>query len=191
MIIAVCGKKGSGKDSIANYLIEKYGFKREKFADPIKKIALIMYPTWGERHIEGDLKEIVDPEYGISPRQVMQVIGDDFAQKFLCENFPEYRETTGRKLWVRNLIKRIDLSQNYVISDMRYVHESHELHDKVDEVLIVKVERSSINNKDEHRSENQIRFITPDRLFTNDQGLDVLYKKVDNMIESSNFMREN
>ena len=36
MIIGCCGFQGSGKDTIADYLQNIYGFKRESFAGPLK-----------------------------------------------------------------------------------------------------------------------------------------------------------
>jgi dephospho-CoA kinase len=38
------GRAGSGKDTVADYLIEKYGFKRYSFAAKIKEIAQKMFP---------------------------------------------------------------------------------------------------------------------------------------------------
>ena len=35
-IVALSGWKGSGKDMVANYLVEKWGFQRVSFADPLK-----------------------------------------------------------------------------------------------------------------------------------------------------------
>ncbi len=36
LIVAISGWKGSGKDAAANHLMEKHGFKRLGFADPLK-----------------------------------------------------------------------------------------------------------------------------------------------------------
>ncbi len=41
--ILVTGCAGSGKDTVANYLIKKYGYKKFAFADPLKKISLILF----------------------------------------------------------------------------------------------------------------------------------------------------
>ena len=38
MLIGVCGKAGSGKDTIADYLVKKYNFKKIALADPIKRM---------------------------------------------------------------------------------------------------------------------------------------------------------
>src|SRR4051812_5088987 len=48
MIIGLTGSKGSGKDTIAAYLIKEYRFERRAFADPMKKsvAALFDIPPW-------------------------------------------------------------------------------------------------------------------------------------------------
>ena len=43
MIIGLAGKKGSGKDTIAEYLCAQYGFINYGFGDPIKEIGRIMF----------------------------------------------------------------------------------------------------------------------------------------------------
>lgn len=43
-VIAICGKAGSGKDTIANILVERAAFVRAAFADPLKRIAADL---WG------------------------------------------------------------------------------------------------------------------------------------------------
>ncbi len=38
MIIGIFGKKGHGKDTIADYLVDNYNFHKLSYAEPIKKI---------------------------------------------------------------------------------------------------------------------------------------------------------
>ena len=38
MLVGVCGKAGAGKDTVGDYLIEKYRFKKIALADPIKRM---------------------------------------------------------------------------------------------------------------------------------------------------------
>jgi hypothetical protein len=44
MLIALSGKKRRGKDTVANYLVEKYGFNKHGFADKVKEYAYAINP---------------------------------------------------------------------------------------------------------------------------------------------------
>ena len=56
MIIGLSGKKGSGKDTIAEYLCVQYGFINYGFGDPIKEIGRIMFDFTDEQ-LYGNKKE--------------------------------------------------------------------------------------------------------------------------------------
>jgi broad-specificity NMP kinase len=43
MIIVLIGKMGTGKTTIANYLISNYGFKKAAFADKVKELAVDLF----------------------------------------------------------------------------------------------------------------------------------------------------
>ena len=60
MLIGLLGKKRVGKDTVAEYLIEKYNFIRYAFADPIKEIAGIMF-NFSYEQLYGNQKEIIVP----------------------------------------------------------------------------------------------------------------------------------
>lgn len=55
-LVGFCGLMGSGKTFAADYLVEKYGYTKVKFAKPLKDMLRAMGLT--EEHIEGDLKEL-------------------------------------------------------------------------------------------------------------------------------------
>jgi pyruvate dehydrogenase E1 component alpha subunit len=38
MLVGICGRAGAGKDTIGDYLIQKYNFKKISLADPIKRL---------------------------------------------------------------------------------------------------------------------------------------------------------
>ena len=89
MIIGICGFKSSGKDTIADYLIQNYGFKRLSFASALKDIISIMF-DWPRDKLEGltkedrEWREQIDPWWSktlniqlLSPRYVMQYFGTD------------------------------------------------------------------------------------------------------------------
>ena len=91
MLIAILGKKHSGKDTIANFLIEKYGFTKYSFADPLKKGIQAFFNLTDQQLNDQKLKEEIDPRWGVSPRKLFQVIGTDFFQNSIRDFLPELK----------------------------------------------------------------------------------------------------
>ena len=42
-IIAICGAKRSGKDLLAKHIINKYGYEKISFAEPLKEIVKLIF----------------------------------------------------------------------------------------------------------------------------------------------------
>ena len=175
MIIGICGKKRSGKDTIADILVNTYDFKKYAFGDPIKKVAKIIF-NFSEEQLYGESKDLVDERWGISPREFFQKFGTDYGQYYFNEQFPNILKDKPRNLWVEVFHQWYENQRNndrnlkIVISDVRFQHEI----DKIKELggYIIKVERNSINLKDSHLSENEIDNIHMDNfnLIINNEG---------------------
>lgn len=56
--IALCGYKRSGKDTVADILVERYGYTKVSFAEPLKEMALAIDPA-----IPGDDYQVYDLSY--------------------------------------------------------------------------------------------------------------------------------
>lgn len=174
MIVAITGKKHAGKTTAAQYLVDTHGFREYAFAEPMK-ISLMVIFDWTSRHVYGDLKEELDPRWGISPRQALQHIGTEWGQFGLPAAFPEFAQVTGRKLWVRRFAAihaRAHRCTRWVISDLRFPHELEELR-RIDDTLVVKIVRPGHESGDTHASE-QIDEIEPDQTIINDGTIEQL-----------------
>ena len=90
-IIALCGYKGSGKDAVANILVNNYGYTHLKFATKIKKICKILFDFTDADMEEQHLKKIPSNQWGISPRDSMIYVGTNIGQyeipKFLNKDY--------------------------------------------------------------------------------------------------------
>lgn len=53
MIIVLCGIAGSGKDTIADILVNSHGFQKESFAKPIKEMVKLAYPDFTDYDLYG------------------------------------------------------------------------------------------------------------------------------------------
>lgn len=176
MIIGMLGQKRVGKDSAADYICAYHPmFTKVSLAEPMKRAIMAIF-DWTDEHVNGSLKEVVDPFWGISPRQALTSLGTEWAQKVLCEMFPMFATVTGRKLWVKSLLRKHQ-GKDIVIADVRFQHEV----DAIREIggKIIKIERPSLVNTDTHESEQAWKITTYDDLIINDDTLTKYYQRVE------------
>jgi hypothetical protein len=169
MIIGIAGKKGTGKDTAAEYISKTFNLKKVSFAGPIKAALNIIF-DWTDDVWKQDKKELIDNRWGISPRQAAQHLGTEWAQFGLSDSFSQYAYTTGRKLWVRRV-----LTDNIVISDVRFPHEAEAIWEYGG--ITIKLERNT-DTVDLHPSEVEIDDIPNQFVITNNETVEVLYERL-------------
>lgn len=189
MIIGLCGKKRVGKDTVAGYLVNKYGFVKYSFGQPIKEVAKIMF-DFSDEQLNGNLKEKIDPRWGISPRQFFQNFGTEYMQYIFPEHFPDSLKVVPEKcFWVQRFViwynneKKKNPDINVVIADVRFKHEIQVL--KTMKSYLIKIDNNRINNLDEHNSENELNELKKDDynyIIHNNTSIDNLYKNIDTII---------
>jgi len=125
MIIGIAGFQGSGKDTIADYLQNIYGFKRDSFAATLKDAVAAVF-GWDRELLEGRTKEsrawreTVDPWWAnrlnmpdLTPRLVLQKWGTEVARR-------SWHDDT----WIASLENKLSKAQNdIVITDVRFPNE--------------------------------------------------------------------
>lgn len=125
MIIGVCGFIGSGKDTVADYLTNFHGFRRESFANSLKDAVSHVF-GWDRTMLEGRTKharewrEQLDlwwserlgiPE--LTPRWVLQNWGTEVCRKAFHDD-----------IWIASLENKLRNSKDdIVISDCRFPNE--------------------------------------------------------------------
>lgn len=144
-VIGICGLIGSGKDTFANYLVEKYDFVKLSFASALKDVLCAVF-GWDRQMIEGDTKEsrewrnTVDQWWSkrlgipdLTPRKMLQLWGTD-----LC------RREFHNEIWIASLQRKIEqlpADKNVVVCDCRFPEEI-DLIKSFNNNLIIKVERN-------------------------------------------------
>jgi len=125
MIIGVCGFIGSGKDTIADYLVNFHEFRRESFASTLKDAVSAVF-GWDRTMLEGRTKEArewreqVDPWWAarldmptLTPRWVLQYWGTEVCRKAFHDD-----------IWIASLENKLRNSRDHVvISDCRFPNE--------------------------------------------------------------------
>lgn len=145
MIIALSGPAGCGKSTVAEYLSENFGFRRVRFAGPLKEMLRALYRSAGleedaiEARIEGPLKEIPDTLLcGRTPRHAMQTLGT------------EWRDLINRDLWSRIWLSSA-MQGPCVVEDMRFEHEYDVV--KAHGGIVVRIDRPGMKKSHAHSSE--------------------------------------
>lgn len=110
MIIGLSGKARSGKDTAANYICDRFGFSKYSFAKPIKDCGELLF-GWDERHRDGELKEVADPDLGFSPREFYQKFG------MFC------RESLRDDVWILLASMFVESHENVIVPDVRFQNE--------------------------------------------------------------------
>ena len=131
MIIGVCGFIGSGKDTIADYLTNFHGYRRESFANTLKDAVSAVF-GWDRTMLEGRTKqarewrEQVDPWWAerlnmpnLTPRWVLQYWGTEVCRKAFHDD-----------IWIAALENKLRNSKDdIVISDCRFSNEIKSIKD--------------------------------------------------------------
>ncbi len=182
-IVAICGKKRSGKDTIADYISSRYGYDKVKFANVLKDLCKNAF-NLSNYQVEYDGKDVVDTRYDKTPRQIMQYIGTDLMQFEMQKFMPKI----GRLVWTTSLLESTK-NKYIVISDMRFKHEAEEVLRYDPSAIILMVDRLACNNViDTHVSENATNDIPFNFYVKNDKGIEDLHKIVDDMMKSSQIL---
>lgn len=123
-IIAICGFIGAGKDTVADYLVNFHGYRRESFANSLKDAVGVVF-GWDREMLEGRTKasrewrETRDEWWSarlkqdITPRWVLQYWGTEVVRKGFHDD-----------MWVASLEHRLLSSKDdIVITDCRFPNE--------------------------------------------------------------------
>jgi len=178
LIIGVVGKKGSGKDTLADYVIRSSTKKIEKMsmASPIKDACRILFDL-SEEQLHGSLKEDIDNRWGLSPRSMFQWLGTDV-----------FRERFDLNFWIAHAEHRIrrimDSHDMIIIPDIRFVNEA-EMVMSFKNHMLIRVVRSDREADDPHKSETEMERIPTswiDHVIPNDGSLDEFYSKISDIV---------
>jgi hypothetical protein len=203
MIIGVCGFIGSGKDTIADYLTNFHGFRRESFAASLKDAVAGVF-GWDRVMLEGRTKEAREwrerrddwwsNKLGmeITPRWVLQYWGTEVCRKGFHDD-----------IWITSLENKLRNSRDdVVISDCRFPNEIKSI--KSAGGIVVRVVRgdepewynyaTAVNNGDIsqqryldsfniHASETAWVGTDFDRVLDNNSTIDTLFKQVEQLVQ--------
>lgn len=177
-IIAVSGKKRSGKDTFCKiakkYLQEKYNleYQNKKFADKLKLICSIMTGTPLEYWYDGSHYDDIIPMWNITIREFMQKLGTEGTREILHPD-----------TWIFSLFSDYKKDDKWIITDLRFQNEALFLSNRGS--IRVRVNRPGLKSKDKHQSEIDLdKYKGFDYIISNDSTIEDFEIKVKKIIDN-------
>ena len=211
MILGICGLIGSGKDTIADYLVNFHEFRRDSFAGSLKDAVAFVF-GWDREMLEGRTKqsrewrERVDPWWSkrldmpnLTPRWILQYWGTEVCRKGFNDD-----------IWIASLENKLqNTTDNVVISDCRFVNEIAAIKNAGGKVVWVKrgplpmwydtallanrgnvIEKKLMLESGIHASEWSWIGTDFDAVIDNNQGIEDLYKSIESLVNKQEFLGE-
>jgi hypothetical protein len=191
MLIGICGLIGSGKDTVAQRLVDEHSYKRDSFAKSLKDAVSSMF-NWDRDLLEGNTStsrawrekpdDFWSKRFGkeVTPRWVLQYFGTEVMRQGMHD-----------AIWVDSCIGRYK-GQNTVISDTRFPNEIKRIKENGGVILLVKrfkdpdwftsYVEGNIEPKGIHSSEYMWAKSDFDYTIENSGSLEKLNVKVDDII---------
>ena len=172
MLIGICGKAGSGKDTVADFFKSEYGYESAAFADHLKAVTSLAFGLDEKYFHDQELKTKVVPMFGITPREMIQKVGTECFRKIFDDDF-----------WVKHvdMLYRdsLDSGFNFVVTDCRFENEVMWIRNNGG--IVINVSNPQVDDVvlNGHVSELGINPDLIDYVIDNDDTIAMLYNKLE------------
>ena len=163
MLIGIAGSARSGKDTAADFYCDRFGFVKYSFAQPLKEAIKVMF-SLNEDHVNGNLKEVVLDDLGVSPRYLMQTLGTEWG-----------RNTVNNDVWLLAAKRNLATADGYgvVIPDVRFENEADFIRENGG--LLLHISRENKVQVLNHASENGVSIKPGEHCIENNGSIDDFY----------------
>ncbi len=175
-----------GKDTAAEYLERWPGIKRVAFADTLKNVASDLFGlSYEQCYGSVSIKEKVDPRYNLTPREIMQGLGEKMREIYSDIWIDTVLNITIPQLREQGLCK-------FVISDVRYPNEAEKIKEAGGVVVKITREGSGVTVGADHSSETAMRDYTDYyKVIENNGTLDEFFLSIYDLAEEIGWLKSN
>lgn len=132
-VVGLAGFAQSGKTTAALHLEKKYGIRRKHIAEPLRAMLAVLLKANGmssemiTRYLEGDLKEQLIPELGVTSRYAQITLGTEWG-----------RELIGNDLWANTWERGIKDGDSVMNDSVRFPNEADAIRRRGGVVIMIK-----------------------------------------------------
>lgn len=174
-LIGISGYARSGKDTVGQYLVERYGYQRVAFADAVRHAVLLLDPMvkceFGYVRlghiVQSDGWDAAKVNYD-EIRRLLQVMGTEVGRMLLGEN-----------VWIEIAGRKMEGLDRVVITDVRFENEAAAIREWGGQVW--RINRPGVGAVNGHASE-ALAFDS-DVIVENDGALSDLFSTVDSLLD--------
>jgi hypothetical protein len=192
IVVGLTGYARSGKDTVADRLVEEHDFEKVSFAKPLKDMLLKLNPQVGVRWtwrgpkpvylddvyvMYGTEEAVKASKYGEEIRGLWQRLGTDCVRKY------------DDLFWVRAAFQSLtDDNGRYVFTDTRFPNEAQSIQSLQDTGVVPvaslwNVTRPGVQPINNHASELHAGNMNEDYIIGNDSTIHDLNNSVDQLVE--------
>lgn len=175
-LFGIAGRKGHGKDTIADVIGSEFTVVRRAFADPMRRAVGEIFGLSHELMTDRQLKETYIPFWEASPRQIMQRFGTEAV-----------RDVMGSDVWVKRAELELEtiLAEQashplpaavVIFTDVRFANEAEFIHRNGG--IVIEVHRPNHGTHDVHSSEQPLPRALVNSMITNDQSLEAFAQTI-------------
>jgi Domain of unknown function (DUF4406) len=173
-VLGLSGYARSGKDTVADHLVNKYGYTKMSFADPMKQALITLDPMIDLSGTRVALSQAISlgwdelKKMSSDIRPLLQRMGTEVGRNIFGQDF-----------WVEQAISKIPDGSTVVFADVRFPNEAEAIKKLGGQVW--RVERLDIRPANDHISEHALDGYKFDVTINNFDTLDNLYQMVDGL----------
>lgn len=162
MIIGLAGKKRCGKSTVSQFLCDRLNFKEDSFGAPIREFIANLC-GYNLTQLD-ELKEVIHPLFGVTPRYMMQTLGTEWARRMVKDS-----------IWIDLLVDRFEKSphEKIVVSDIRFENEADTIRSLDGHIIHIVREDSGVP-EDSHSSESGILVGPEDTVLFNNSDINTM-----------------
>lgn len=175
-VIGLSGWARVGKDTVAARLVEKHGYKRMSFADPMREALYRLNPEIDVDSYSMNLATAVDlmgwetlKSVSSSIRGLMQRMGTEVGREMFGENF-----------WVDTALDSVEDGSKIVFADVRFPNEADAIKALGGEVW--RISREGVGPANDHISETALDSYFFSLYIVNDGTIENTYACIDDIV---------